>query len=266
MKPFLKWAGNKYQIIERIKAILPSGNRLIEPFIGSGAVFLNTEYSQYILNDSNADLINLFKLLKIDGHYFIKYTSSYFQPKYNSETAFYELREQFNQTTDTQLKSALFVYLNKHAYNGLCRYNSKGGFNVPYGRYKKPYFPEKEMLFFCEKAKQAEFCIKDFTDIMQAAKPGDVVYCDPPYVPLTNTANFTSFTSGGFNLEQQKQLALLAQELSRKGIPVIISNHATEFTDEHYASAKMISFDVQRYISCDGKNRGKAKEILAVFN
>ncbi len=266
MKPFLKWAGNKYQIIERIKAILPTGNRLIEPFVGSAAVFLNTEYTQYLLNDSNADLINLFNYLKKDGHYFIKYASSYFQPKYNDETAFYELREQFNQANDTQLKSALFVYLNKHAYNGLCRYNSKGGFNVPYGRYKKPYFPEKEMLDFCEKAKQAEFRRGDFIDIMQTAKSGDVVYCDPPYVPLTHTANFTSFTSSGFNLEQQKQLALLAQELAGKGIPVIISNHATEFTDEHYASAKMISFDVQRYISCDGKNRGKAKEVLAVFD
>lgn len=266
MKPFLKWAGSKYQIIERIKAILPAGNRLIEPFTGSGAVFLNTNYPQYLLNDSNADLIKLFNYLKKDGQYFIKYASSYFQPKYNNETAFYELREQFNQTEDTQLKSALFIYLNKHAYNGLCRYNSKGGFNVPYGRYKKPYFPEKEMLDFCDKAKNAEFRCGDFIDVMQAAKPGDIVYCDPPYVPLTNTANFTSFTSNGFNLEQQKQLALLAQELAGKEIPVIISNHATEFTAEHYSSAKMIFFDVQRYISCDGKNRAKAKEVLAVFD
>lgn len=266
MKPFLKWAGNKYQIIERIKEVLPKSHRLIEPFTGSGAVFLNTDYSHYLLNDSNADLINLFKLLKQDGEYFIKYVNSYFQPKYNTETAFYELRQQFNQTTDIQLKSALFIYLNKHAYNGLCRYNASGGFNVPFGRYKKPYFPENEMLFFCEKAKQAEFCSTDFTDVMQSAQSGDVVYCDPPYVPLTNTANFTGFTSGGFNLDQQKQLALLAQQLAGKGIPVIISNHHTEFTDEYYSSAKLISFDVQRYISCDGKNRGKAKEVLAVFD
>ncbi len=266
MKPFLKWAGNKYQIIDRIKTILPTGQRLIEPFAGSCAVFLNTEFPSYLLNDSNADLINLFEFLKKDGHFFIKYTQCYFQPKYNTEQAFYELRDQFNQTSDLQLKAALFVYLNKHAYNGLCRYNSRGGFNVPYGRYKKPYFPEKEMLFFCEKASQAEFCNKDFADIMLSAKQGDVVYCDPPYVPLTNTANFTSFTSSGFNLDQQKQLASLASELAAKGIPVIISNHATEFTDEHYCSAKMITFDVQRFISCDGKNRGKAKEVLAIFD
>lgn len=266
MKPFLKWAGNKYQIIARIKSILPKGNRLIEPFAGSCAVFLNTDFPEYLLNDSNADLINLFKYLKSDGHYFIKYTQCYFQPKYNTEETFYELREQFNQTSDLQLKAALFVYLNKHAYNGLCRYNAKGGFNVPYGRYKKPYFPEKEMLFFCEKAKQAEFNNVDFIEVMQSATSGDVVYCDPPYVPLTNTANFTSFTASGFNLEQQKQLALLANQLAAKGIPVIISNHATGFTDEHYASAKMITFDVQRFISCDGKNRGKAKEVLAVFD
>lgn len=266
MKPFLKWAGNKYQIIDRIKSILPNGNRLIEPFAGSCAVFLNTDFPEYLLNDRNSDLINLFKCLKADGHYFIKYTQDYFQPKYNTEESFYELREQFNQTSDQQLKAALFVYLNKHAYNGLCRYNAKGGFNVPYGRYKKPYFPEKEMLFFCEKAKQAEFISVDFTEVMQAAKSGDIVYCDPPYIPLTTTANFTSFTASGFNLEQQKQLALLANQLAAKKIPVIISNHATEFTDEYYSSAKMISFDVQRFISCDGKNRGKAKEVLAIFN
>lgn len=265
MKPFLKWAGNKYQIIERIKSILPKGQRLIEPFVGSAAVFLNTDYPHYLLADNNADLIQLFNLLKTEGNQFIDYARSYFDPKYNNETTYYELRYLFNRTQDQQIKAALFIYLNKHSYNGLCRYNNDGGFNVPFGRYKKPYFPELEMRYFIEKAQAAEFRVADFNDIMESAVPGDVVYCDPPYLPLSATANFTAFSAGGFNLEKQKQLAELAKKLALKGIPVIISNHATDFIDEHYQPAKMITFDVQRYISRDGKNRKKEKEVLAVF-
>lgn len=265
MKPFLKWAGNKYQIIDRIKSILPKGQRLIEPFVGSGAVFLNTDYPAYLLTDNNADLIHLFNLLKNEGKHFIDSARNYFDPRHNNEKTYYELRYLFNCTKDLHLKAALFLYLNKHAYNGLCRYNASGGFNVPFGRYKKPYFPEKEMLYFIEKAQTAEFRAADFVEIMENAIPGDVIYCDPPYLPLTATANFTEFSAGGFNMEQQKKLAELAKQLSAKGIPVIISNHATDFIDEHYAPAKKITFDVQRYISCDGTNRKKEKEVLAVF-
>ncbi|MDH5369671.1 MAG: Dam family site-specific DNA-(adenine-N6)-methyltransferase, partial [Gammaproteobacteria bacterium] len=227
IRPFLKWAGNKYRIIDRVRESLPEGKRLIEPFAGSAAVFLNTNYEQYIINDNNPDLIHLYNILKKDGEIFIKKCRYYFSPRFNNEEQYYKLREKFNSSNDIYKRAVLFVYLNRHGYNGLCRYNLKGGYNVPFGRYKAPYFPEKEMLIFHEKAVNAEFVLSSFEQIIQSAKKGDVIYCDPPYVPLSPSANFTSYSSGGFNIEKQQQLADLANEISVKGIPMLISNHNT---------------------------------------
>ncbi len=265
-RPFLKWAGSKYQILEQIAAVLPPGRRLIEPFVGSGAVFVNTDYKQYLLADSNQDLINLYLTLQDEGAEFIGYCRSFFTQENNSGSRYYELRQEFNSTSDIRLKSALFLYLNRHAYNGLCRYNAKGGFNAPFGQYRQPHFPEQGMRHFLNKASRSTFKLADFKETMRSAQEGDVVYCDPPYVPLSATANFTSYSSGGFGQEQQVQLAELAQELAGRGVPVLVSNHATEFTLNAYKSASVrIFLSVQRYISCNGDNRGKAEEVLALF-
>ena len=267
MRPFLKWAGGKYRIVDRINQVLPPGKRLVEPFVGSGAVFLNTNFPAYFLSDSNADLINLFVRLQNEGPDFIKYCKSFFKPENNDPAKFYKFRDRFNSSQNKREKSALFVYLNRHCFNGLCRYNSKGGFNVPFGRYKKPYFPDEEMLFFYEKSKTAEFRQADFKETMRSAQAGDVVYCDPPYVPLSDTANFTSYSSGKFGLNEQKELAELARELAQQGVIVVISNHNTKFTRAVYSSASRTEyFDVRRLISCNGDNRQKASEVLVVFD
>ncbi len=265
MKPFLKWAGNKYPLVERIKATLPKGKRLIEPFVGAGAVFLNTDYPYYLLAEANPDLINLYRCLQTEGQHFIDYCQSFFDAEYNTADAFYQCRSLFNTTDDMRLKSALFVYLNKHCFNGLCRYNAKGGFNTPFGQYSKPYFPQEEMLFFHAKLQGVELQIADFVVTMESAELGDVVYCDPPYVPLSNTANFTSYNVGGFNQQQQLKLAQLAEQLAGKGIPVLISNHNVEFTQQAYQNATLQTFDVKRHISCKGSKRDKAAELLAMF-
>ena len=265
-RPFLKWAGNKYRIIDRVRAALPAGKCLIEPFAGSAAVFLNTDYERYIINDNNPDLIHLYNILKKEGLVFIKKCRYYFTPRFNNEEQYYKLRKKFNETNNTYKRALLFVYLNRHGYNGLCRYNLKGGYNVPFGRYKSPYFPEKEMLVFHKKAKNAEFVLSSFEQIIQSAKKGDVIYCDPPYVPLSSSANFTSYSTGGFNMEKQQQLADLANKTSAKGIPILISNHNTSFTRKAYDKAnKITKFHVQRFISCNGKKRGTAGELLALF-
>jgi DNA adenine methylase len=265
MKPFLKWAGNKYGIIERVKAVLPPGKRLIEPFAGSSAVFLNTDFSNAILNDINTDLINLYQYLKQDGEKFIGYCHGLFVPETNNPETYYQFRHIFNTTGDVRLKAALFLYFNRHGYNGLCRYNNKGGFNVPFGKYTKPYFPEQEMREFHQKIQSATLLNRDFLSVMELAQPGDVIYCDPPYVPLTETANFTGYNRGGFGKQEQQQLADMAKHLSRKGVNVVISNHDTTFTQTAYESAKIISFKVQRFISCKGDARGLASEMLALF-
>jgi DNA adenine methylase len=266
MKPFLKWAGNKYRIIDRIRKRLPAGNRLIEPFAGSGAVFLNTDYARYLVCDSNPDLITLYQVLKKDGVTFIDQCQELFTDKYNCETTYYRLRQEFNCCTDPRRKAALFVYFNRHGYNGLCRYNNRGEFNVPFGRYKRPYFPLREMMHFHDKAQQATFRHGDFERHMLSARPGDVVYCDPPYVPLSASANFTSYSAGGFDLAQQQRLADIAEQLSADGIPVLVSNHNTPFTRQAYrAASRCERFQVRRFISCNGNKRERAGELLALF-
>lgn len=266
MKPFLKWAGGKLRIVARIKALLPPGKRLLEPFVGSGALFLNTDYAAYLLADANADLINLYQQLQQGGQAFIAHCATFFTPTNNDEVTFYTLRRQFNGTRDPLEKAALFVYLNKHCYNGLCRYNARGEFNVPFGRYKQPYFPAAEMLSFQQKAQTATFQVQDFVTTMADAQAGDVVYCDPPYAPLSATANFTSYRAEGFGADEQQRLAEMADLLRQRGISVIISNHDTPFTRALYATAdEQQYFGVQRHISCDGANRTKAAEVLAIY-
>ena len=264
-KPVLKWAGGKHRLADRIKSTLPNGNRLIEPFVGSGAIFINTNYAENLLTDTNPDLINVFLHLQKEGQEFIDFCKSLFIVGNNTETQFYKLREEFNNTIDVRQKSAIFVYLNRHCFNGLCRYNSKGGFNVPFGRYSSPAIPEKDMFSFYEKSQNAIFEVADFRVTMEKAVYGDVVYCDPPYVPLSDTSSFTAYSKGGFGINEQNDLAEMAKKLQSKGITVVISNHDTVFTNDVYRTAEIIKFDVQRFISSDTKNRNAVGELLAVF-
>ncbi len=261
----LKWAGGKHQLLDQIRKRLPSGNRLIEPFVGSGVVFLNTRYDHYCLNDANRDLIDLYHILQTDGDAFINDARSLFSSENNCEDAYYRMRATFNSTSDLSQKAALFLYLNKHGFNGLCRYNSKGGINVPFGRYVRPYYPEAELRYFIERSRHADFTCDDFSVAMRQAVPGDIIYCDPPYVPLSDTANFTAYSAGGFSIQEQIALAELAENLAARGVTVIISNHYTRFTRKIYARATKYRFDVRRSISCDGQNRNLVSEVLAVF-
>lgn len=264
-KPFLKWAGAKTRLTPRICKVLPSGNVLIEPFIGSGAVFLNTDYPQYILADINPDLINLYKILQKEQDKFIKYASKFFTTSSNNSEVYYQNRELFNKTKQGEKRAALFIYLNRHGYNGLCRYNKSGLYNVPFGRYKKPYFPAEEMSFFAKKSSNAIFVCKDFADVMEDSVAGDVIYCDPPYVPVSDTSFFTQYAHQDFAIQCQQRLVELARKISAKGTSVVISNHDNKLTRELYQDAKIESFLVQRYISCKGSERKKAKELLAIY-
>ena len=195
-RPFLKWAGGKYRLLDRLLPSIPAGARLVEPFVGSGAVFLNAGFTSYLLCDLNADLIGLYRTLRRDGERFIAEARALFTPGNNTQEAFLRLREAFNASSDAEERSALFLYLNRHSYNGLVRYNSKGIYNVPFGKYKAPYFPERELTAFLDKLRRCDvtFAVQDFRSTFAALRPGDVVYCDPPYAPVSATANFTSYT------------------------------------------------------------------------
>ena len=199
---------------------------------------------------------------------FIRQANALFTEKNNAESRYYQFRDEFNACTDRRKKAALFVYLNRHCYNGLCRYNSKGVFNTPFGRYKKPRLPVGEMQAFAQLAKDAIFECADYQDTMGKARTGDVIYCDPPYVPLSATSYFTDYHVGGFNWDDQVLLAETAARLSAQGIRVVISNHDTKKVKALYreAGARILTFDVRRTISCDTSNRKKVRELLAVFS
>lgn len=266
-RAFLKWAGGKYSLTETITTMLPKGERLVEPFVGAGSVFLNSNYSRYLLNDINQDLINLYKLLQGKPEQFIKEAQTFFSHTHNQAETYYQLRKEFNASSDAYFRSLIFLYMNRHGYNGLCRYNQSGGFNVPFGKYKKPYFPEKELYAFAEKAEHAVFTCLGYRELFELTKKGDVVYCDPPYVPLSKTASFTSYSGKGFGLDEQADLANAAEEYSaRIAVPVLLSNHDTIWTRKIYEHAKKIKkVQVARTISKNSSTRKKVGELLALY-
>lgn len=269
-RSFLKWAGGKYAIRHTVLAALPKGSRLIEPFTGAASIFLNSQYNQYLLAETNLDLIDLFQFLQKEGADFIEEAQAYFQPKTNTAEQYLAFREAFNKTLgkpkQKKKRALLFLYLNRHSYNGLCRYNSKGYFNVPFGRYAKPAVPVKAMLYFHQKSQQAVFQHADFRKTMNDAQPGDVIYCDPPYAPLSDTAFFASYTQHDFTPNDQSDLAILAEKTRQRGIPVIISNHDTQQTREYYKNARLIELEVARSISCQTTTRKKVGELIAIFD
>lgn len=269
-KPFLKWAGNKFRVLPELLPLIGTPRRYIEPFSGSTAVALNVNAEEYVLNDINKDLINLYRYLtNPNDDSFLKYCDELFRPENNDKEEYLAFRELFNNSTDTLERSRLFVYLNRHCFNGLTRYNSKGGFNVPFGKMKNPKCPVNEMMAFrmYYLQKNHRFVSTSFEDsaLYENVGSGDVVYFDPPYVPASETASFTDYAKEGFTYDQQVQLAELAESLSNRGAKVIISNHDVPTTRELYKNAEIHSLEVTRSISAKGSSRKKAKELIAVY-
>lgn len=267
-KPFLKWAGGKYKLVPFIESNFPKHTkrtRLIEPFCGSAALSLSLEFDEYLLNDINQDLINLYISLKKEKQQFIDYAKSFFVAENNTELAFLSLRDLFNNSKNDEERSALFIYLNRHSFNGLCRYNAQGKFNVPFGRYKSPYFPEAELQAFVRKSSRIQLSCGNFHTALKQAREHDIVYCDPPYVPLSDTASFTSYAKNGFNLQEQKDLALSSEQTAQQSEIVLISNHNTQFTRDIYANAKLAFVEVQRNIAAKSESRKKIGELLAIY-
>jgi DNA adenine methylase len=268
-KPFLKWAGGKYLIVDRIKKHFPKNyNRFVEPFLGAGSVTLNIDAEQCIANDFNADLINLWKSLQTHKNAFVNDCRELFIVDNNIKSTFNELKCEFNTTTDAYRKSVLFVYLNRHCFNGLWRYNLKGEFNVPFGKYDKPYFPQREFDEILGKIDSIQFHNEDFRTIFEMVQDGDVVYCDPPYLPLSTTSNFDNYTGNGFSLQDHEDLAQLAFNASQCGATVIISNHYNWYTNQIYNKkygGKIDKFEVKRTLSSNIDKREPVMELLAIF-
>lgn len=268
-RPFLKWAGGKFRLTEHINACFPKKKKcLIEPFVGAGSVFLNSDFERYILLDINADLISLFNFVKQDVERYIDACKMiFFHPDANSAEFYYAQREKFNQSTDAFERAVIFLYLNRFGFNGLCRYNGNNQFNVPFGSHKIHYFPETELYFFAEKAQRATFICADFEQAFELADEDSVIYCDPPYAPLDQDTNFTRYSGNDFSEQHQLRLAELAKTTAQtQGISVLISNHNTPFTRKIYQGAKLKKFQVRRSISQNKEKRVKVSELIAIFN
>ena len=285
--PFLKWAGNKLRVLPHLLPHIPVQNgRFIEPFVGSGSVFLNVKsdarfsFSSYVVGDYNQDLVDLYDAVVKDPQGTVDRTTLLFDgnaqmPHGNSRARYEYLRDVFNgKAVDSVLtqhgigKPELFVYLNRHCFNGLCRYNSSGEFNVPFGTLARaPSVPADAMLGFHRVAQGVRFVGGDCAALLAQLNPGsgDVVYLDPPYVPLSITSSFTSYSKGVFGLTQQQELADVANHYAGQGAVVLVSNHDTPLVRQLYQGATIHAFNVQRFVSAKASSRKAAPELLAVF-
>lgn len=271
----LKWAGGKTRVTPQLLKHLPKADCLIEPFVGSGTVFMNTEYRRYVLCDSNSALINFFRQLNGRKEDTIAACRWVFKGG-NSAEVYYRRRTEFNSLARqadsdpdaAMLYAAYFLYLNRHGYNGLYRVNQKGEFNVPFGKYAAPYFPEEEMRLFAEKANdtKAVFIHGDFRqtipDIMQLAYDA-VIYCDPPYIPVSDTANFTAYGKPFTQDDHTDLVNTLLAAHHQHGVRSVISNSDTPETRDIYSAFDLHSFSVRRSVSA--KSRDMAGEVIGAL-
>lgn len=260
MSTILKWAGNKTAIMSELKKHLPDGPRLVEPFAGSCAVMMATDYPYYLVADINPDLINLYQVIKEDVNSFIHLVERIFS-KFTTEEDYYKCRQFFNTAPLEPIeKAAYFLFLNRHCYRGLCRYNQRGLFNVPYGNYKKPYLPVDEIRAFAEKAVRATFICASYDETLAILQAGDVVYCDPPY-----DGTFSNYHTTGFSDDDQYDLASILVRRSSEGHPIIVSNSDTRLIRSFYRKFTLHRISTKRSIGVAAGEGKKADELIAVL-
>lgn len=264
---FIKWAGGKTQLLEQFSELYPEKfDRYFEVFLGSGAVFFNIKQRlnprECLLFDINPDLINTFEAVRDCPEELIGLLKKHKENE-NSREYFNRQREKFNKAKTGLEKAALFIYLNKTCFNGLYRVNSKGEFNVPFGKYKNPAILQGKKIKLASRVLQdTELAQADFNEALSKAQSGDFVYLDPPYFPLTKTASFTAYQKDAFLEEEQKQLAMRFKELDKKGCLLMLSNSDTRFIRELYADFNIVTVKARRAINCIGAKRGKINEAV----
>lgn len=263
--PFLKWAGGKRQLISQMDKFFPRNyNKYIEPFIGGGAVFFHLLPENSIISDNNPDLINCFNVIKEDVEGLIKSLKKH---RYEKDY-FYEIRaldrdhEKFAELSDVE-KASRSIYLNKSGYNGLYRVNSKGFFNVPFGRHKNPKICDEVNLRTVSKAlRNIEIYLGSFEICMDFSEQDDFVYLDPPYHPLSDTALFTSYTKSNFDKSSQIKLFEVFKQLDRRGCFIMLSNSYSEFILDLYKDFKILTLKAKRNINSISQKRGLINEVL----
>jgi len=265
-RPFLKWAGGKTQLADALLERMPLVfNVYHEPFVGSGALFFRLYRERRIrhavLSDLNAELIDTYLAIRDSVSEVIRLLSEF---PYDREF-YYAIREKDPWQLSLPQRAARMIYLNKTGYNGLYRVNRRGKFNVPFGRYKSPKYLDQENLLAVSRALQdVDILCTPFETVLERVVPGDWVYFDPPYVPLSQTANFTSYNASGFGLSDQERLRDICVELSENKVYVMLSNSDTEAIRSLYDLPYFTIDEVlaNRAINCNGAKRGKITELV----
>lgn len=269
VKPVLKWVGGKRQIINEIIKYIPKNfSTYYEPFLGGGAVLFELQPKRAIVNDINAELINLYEIIKNNVEELIEELKQH----KNEKAYFYHLREldrnkeEYNRLTPSQ-KAARLVYLNKTCYNGLFRVNKAGQFNTPFGNYKNPNIVDeytlKAVSNYFNKA-QISFTCQDFEDTLKGIRKGAFVYFDPPYDPISDTSSFTGYDKGGFDRNEQIRLKKTCDWLNDKNVKFLLSNSATDFIKELYKDYKIVTVQAKRAINSVSEKRGEIDEVLVM--
>lgn len=269
MGPFVKWAGGKGQLLERIQMRTPNSyGTYYEPFIGGGAVLLGVKPKKAVINDTNEQLINVYRQLKADPRAVIRAVNELDQAGKCDKDFYMEIRARYNEKISKHELDAecagLMIWINKHCFNGLYRVNSKGLFNVPYNNKQLGKSIDEANLmsigYYLENS-QVDILCDDFEVACERVQKGDFVYFDSPYVPVSETASFTDYTKDGFSLEDHKRLAELFKRLDGIGAKVMLSNHDVELVHELYDGYNIECVDVKRNINSDAKKR-VGKEVI----
>jgi len=263
--PFLKWAGGKRQLISQISKYFPRNfNKYIEPFIGGGAVLFYLRPNFSIIMDINKELINCYKVIKNN----VKELIELLKTHKNDRDYYYNIRaldrddEKFIKLSDIE-KASRMIYLNRCCYNGLYRVNSKGQFNVPFGKYKNPNFCDEENLLAVNKILQNIKIIHgSFELCLDYAEKDDFVYFDPPYYPISKTSSFTSYTKESFGQDSQKRLYNVFKSLNQRGCKLMLSNSFNEYIKNLYQEFRIITLDARRAINCNAAKRGNINVLL----
>lgn len=275
IRPFLKWAGGKRQLLPELNKYKPTGflksqKTYYEPFVGAGAFLFDLQHEKAVINDVNEELINCYEVVKNSLDELIIILQKY-QEK-NSEDNYYKIRKLDRQTKKYKAlsaveKAARIIYLNKTCYNGLFRVNSLRQFNVPYGKYKNPNVLDEAVLRAVStylNENEINILNVDFELAVKDAKKGDFIYFDPPYHPVSNTASFTGYDSNGFNKNEQERLKEVFDELTNKGCKVMLSNSKTDFIMDLYDDDRynIQTVKATRNINSKAFKRGKVDEVL----
>jgi len=267
--PIVKWAGGKSRLLSQLTPLLPSGVELmrhVEPFLGGGAMFFARRPERALLCDINPALIATYEAVRDQVGAVIEHLSRLAREhELSPSRAYYRLRERYNRARKLPLaeRGALFVYLNKTCFNGLHRVNLRGEFNVPLGRYARPRILNAELLRAASQQLQdAELRCTGFESLLSAARPGDFIYFDPPYEPVSGTANFTAYAHAGFGRQHQLALREVYIELDRRGCKLMLSNSDMPFIRDLYRSFRIDVVAASRAINCDASKRGPVCEVV----